>query len=157
MTTAYRKFRETEHRLISLVHKDQTLAKANGWVGWPSETRTEIDRLRNDLANQLAKLRDPTSVNREGEVEIAKKEIPDADGWWGSQNPIVGHKTLVKTADDVYRVYLEDNVEDFDIRRSPIPSYQAQDRRLFGERGEGPPPGLPRRSGGGDLPPAGGL
>lgn len=145
MGFSYEKFRTTMGRLVDAVQKNKSAYKGIGSDRWPSEARTEIETMRIDLANQLAKLRDPASVNRDSEITAAMKEIPDLDSWSTSKNPLTKYKTLVKTADDVYETYLGVSIENFDPEKSPTKRYQAKDRQLLAPAPSDAPPRSPEQ------------
>jgi len=121
-------FRTTMARMADAVQRHKRVFKGPGSSRWSSEARTEIETMRVDLANQLAKIRDPQSVNRDAEITAALKEIPDLDGWTSSANPMVKYRTLVKTSDDRLDKSLAIELENFDSKASPTRRYQAMDR-----------------------------
>lgn len=112
--------------------------KSGIYKGWGSsrfenEFNSRAKVLREDLANQLAKLRDPTSVNRPSEVEQALTVIPDFDGWTSSRNPMARYDELVKNADTRFRSYLAQKTTDFKPENDPTVYYQGRDQILLGK------------------------
>lgn len=129
---AHADFRKTMLRLGDLIQKSNRHYKGVGTGRWPTEVQSAVDALRDDLANQLAKIRDPESVNREGEVAIAKQQIPDSDGWMEDKDPMVRYRTLVKTADDRLESYLVPALEGYDAKnKSPSLRFQSADKIML--------------------------
>lgn len=127
--SAHADFRKTMGRLLDSIQNNKRVYKGLGSSQWPTETKTEIERYRVDLANQLAKLRDPTTANRQSEVDAAMREIPDVDGWISSRNPLTSYKVLVKTADDRLDDALTTSVDGYTPdKRSPARAFRALDR-----------------------------
>lgn len=112
--------------------------KSGIYKGWGSsrfenEFNSRAKVIREDLANQLAKLRDPTSVNRPSEVEQALSVIPDFDGWTTSKNPMSRYAELVNNADTRFRSYLAQKTTDFRPETDPTLYYQGRDLILLGK------------------------
>lgn len=124
-------FRQTMARLMNTIQRNKTVYKGLGSSQWPSEAKAELESFRTDLANQLAKLRDPTTANREAEVAAAMKEIPDADGWIESKEPMARYNVLVQTADDRLEASLATDVEGYvkeKEKRSPTNKFREVDK-----------------------------
>jgi hypothetical protein len=127
-TADYESLRKTLSRLDEVI-RDNT--SAYGGVGsgrWPSEAKTEAESLRNDIAVRLAKIRDPESVAREGEVALALNDVPALDTWTTDRNPEVQYAAIVKTADDAYESQIGARIEYLDPSKSPVRIYEALDK-----------------------------
>lgn len=127
-TADYESLRKTLARLDEVI---RTNTSAYGGVGsgrWPSEAKTEAEALRNDIAVRLAKIRDPESVAREGEVALALKDVPELATWTTDRNPEVQYKAIVKTADDAYESQIGARIEYLDPEKSPTRIYEALDK-----------------------------
>lgn len=124
---AHGDFRKTLLRLNDIIKAHGRVRPGFGW--WPADEKQEAERLRVDLANQLAKMRDPNSANREGEVQIAMKDLPEMDNWVSSKKSQVVYGTVTKTADDRVDDYLSTHLENYDKKnKSPTLAFQAMDR-----------------------------
>lgn len=115
-TAAYGVFMETLSKVDAFTRKIDRTYGGKGFDRWKSEDQQQYDTLVENLAVQMAKMQDPTSVAMKGEVDAAKAYMPrirklvDASDAGGST------KALKGIADSYYNQYVQPKLDpDFDI------------------------------------------
>jgi len=127
----YVRYRNTMAKIADIISGKNTQYGGPGSERWQTVGKTKVNTLRQDAANQLAKLRDPNSVNKKDEVDQALKEIPDFNGWAEEKNPIDLYKIRVEQADDEYNFYLRSKIPGFDEGKSPALHFQGNDATIL--------------------------
>ena len=123
-------FRERARRLAELA-QDNVIYGGIGSERWPAEAKTEADTIVSDLAVRLAKIRDPGSVAREGEVAVAKRDMPKLRSYLKDTNPMTAYRALAANVDEAMKVAIKGRVEFPDPSADPVARHQARDSRSW--------------------------
>lgn len=134
----YEAARQQSVRLHDLIGQYKSVYKGVGAARWPPEAKRRVETIIEDMAVRLAKIRDPESVAREGEVELARKALPDLDSWTSSKKPMAAYEELVKTIDQDYEARFGSRIIDWKKENSPAKRYQSIDRIIGQEVREAP-------------------
>lgn len=135
----YEATRQQAVRLHDLIGQYKSTYKGVGSARWPPEARRRVETIIEDMAVRVAKIRDPESVAREGEVELARKALPDLDSWTTSKKPMAAYEELVKTIDQDFDARMGARVMDWKKNKtSPMDRYKAIDRIIGGDVREAP-------------------
>lgn len=126
----YETFREISRELAILADENRVY----GGIGsdrWPAAAKTKADTLISGLAVRLAKIRDPASVAREGEVEIAKRDMPKMKTFLSNRNPMSAYEALSTEVDTAMTDVIRGRVIDPNPAANPVLRHKARDQAFL--------------------------
>lgn len=128
---SYESFRP---QLTKLLDHVKALGTKYGGVGserWSSDERKYYETLRSELASSYARVKQPTGILTDADIERAAKPIPAVDTWTRNSNPEATYKAVTELMDSAFDTSMRVNVDGFDPAKSPTKRYQAADKVIL--------------------------
>ncbi len=124
---SYESFRP---KLTELMDYVDHLGKQYGGYGsdrWSSEEKAYYKTLRGELAEMYARVKQPTGILTDKDIERSAKPVPEVDYWTKKSNPKATYKALTGLIDHNFDVGMKTHLEGFDPEKSPTKKYKQAD------------------------------
>lgn len=129
----YATFRPKLTELMDRVTALGTKYQGAGSERWSGDERAEYESLRRQLGEMLAKVRQPTGILTEPDIERGSQDIPAAEAWTKNTNPKAKYRALVGVLDHALDTSLRGDLEGYDPENSPVTRAKATDKAMLAD------------------------